>query len=264
MTFLAIKAQQPQDRPDQSGAVERTGPDTLFDEARNRLGDFSFDAKTVSVFDDIVSRSVPFYDEMQRMTGEIARDFAESGSAVFDLGCSTANTLLRLDHILPRGVRFMGVDNSADMLERARQKLKAHPAGRRIDLVQADLHHEAVVEDASVVVMILSLQFMRPQYRERVMHWVFKGMRENGALVLIEKLTVGDSLLNRLFIQYYYDLKRHRDYSELEISRKREALENVLIPYRWEENRDLLSWTGFRHVETFFRWYNFAGMLAVR
>jgi len=225
-------SQQPQDQSGQHGAAERTGQGTLFDDARNLLGDFSFDEKTVSVFDDMVGRSVPFYDEMQRMTGEIAKDFAEPGSTVFDLGCSTANTLLRLDRVLPEGVRFVGVDNSADMLERARQKLKEHPACRRINLVRADLHHETVVEGASVVIMILSLQFMRPLYRERVMRRVFEGMRENGALILVEKLTVGDSLLNRLFIQYYYDLKRRKGYSELEISKKREALENVLIPYR--------------------------------
>jgi tRNA (cmo5U34)-methyltransferase len=93
---------------------------------------------------------------------------------------------------------------------------------------------------------------------------VYEGMTPNSALILIEKLTVGDSLINRLFIRHYYDLKRRRHYSEMEIAQKREALENVLIPYRYEENRDLLRNAGFRHVETFFRWYNFGGMLAVK
>lgn len=238
--------------------------DRLFDDPGAVLNDFAFDDQTVSVFDDMVGRSVPFYDEMQRMTAEIAQDFASPGSNVFDLGCSTATTLLRLDSDLSADVRLVGVDSSAEMLDKARQKVKANPPAHDIEFLEADLHQDIVVEDASVVIMILSLQFMRPLYRERVMRRIFEGMRDNSALILIEKLTVSDSLLNRLYIQYYYDMKRRKGYSELEISKKREALENVLIPYRWDENRDLLNWAGFRHVETFFRWYNFAGMLAVK
>lgn len=241
-----------------------SGQDKLFDDPQAILNDFAFDKRTVSVFDDMVGRSVPFYDEMQRMTAEIAQDFAVPDSNVFDLGCSTATTLLRLDSVLPPGVRFVGVDNSAEMLDKARQKVKDRPVERDIEFVQADLHNDAVVDNASVVIMILSLQFMRPLYRERVMRRIFEGMRDNSVFILIEKLTVGDSLLNRLYIQYYYDMKRRKGYSELEISKKREALENVLIPYRQDEDNDLLAWAGFRHVETFFRWYNFAGMLAVK
>lgn len=250
--------------PPDDDRVAASTLDKLFDDSQAILSDFAFDEPTVSVFDDMVGRSVPFYEEMQRMTDEIAQDFAVSGSNVFDLGCSTATTLLRLDQVLPPDVRFVGVDNSVQMLNKARQKVKSHSRIHHFDFIEADLHHDAVVEDASVVIMILSLQFMRPLYREQVMRRIFDGMRDNAALILIEKLTVGDGLLNRLYIKYYYEMKRRKGYSELEISKKREALENVLIPYQWDENRDLLTWAGFRHVETFFRWYNFAGMLAVK
>ncbi|HET7570972.1 MAG TPA: carboxy-S-adenosyl-L-methionine synthase CmoA [Gammaproteobacteria bacterium] len=239
------------------------GRDRVFAEEQEAT-DFAFDNRTAAVFDDMVSRSVPFYEEMQRMTTELALDFAVAGTNLFDLGCSTATTMLHLDRALDPGVRFVGVDNSREMLDRAREKLEAQKVERPYDLVHADLHHDTVVDNASVVIMLLSLQFMRPLYRERVMKRIFDGMLENSALILIEKLTVGDSMINRLFIRHYYDLKRRRHYSEMEISQKREALENVLIPYRSEENRDLLLGAGFRHVETFFRWYNFCGMLAVK
>jgi tRNA (cmo5U34)-methyltransferase len=128
----------------------------------------------------------------------------------------------------------------------------------------ADLHQTQVVENASVVVMNLTLQFIRPLYRERVIRNVFDGLNDQGCLILIEKLTLGDSLFNRLFIRYYYDMKKRQGYSESEIANKREALENVLIPYRPEENRELLANAGFRHIEEFFRWYNFCGMIAVK
>lgn len=246
------------DSPQAEAAVDR-----VFAEEQS-ASDFAFDNRTVAVFDDMVSRSVPFYEEMQRMTTELAADFAVKGTNLFDLGCSTATTMLYLDPVLDPGVRFVGVDNSQEMLDRAAEKLAEQKPKRPYELIHADLHHDTVVENASVVIMLLSLQFMRPLYRERVMKRIVDGMIDNGALILIEKLTVSDSMVNRLFIRHYYDLKRRRHYSDMEISQKREALENVLIPYRGEENRDLLLEAGFRHVEPFFRWYNFCGMLAVK
>jgi tRNA (cmo5U34)-methyltransferase len=211
-----------------------------------------------------VGRSVPFYGEIQRMSGEIAADFAVEGSNLYDLGCSTGTTLLELDRVIHPTVRFVGVDNSPEMLEKARQKLLQHGMTRPHTLIEIDLHHGLVVEDTSVVIMILTLQFVRPLYRDRVIGSIVRGLNEQGCLILVEKLTMADSLFNRLFIEYYYDLKRRNGYSEIEIARKREALENVLIPYRLEENRELLLSQGFRHVEEFFRWYNFCGMLAVK
>jgi tRNA (cmo5U34)-methyltransferase len=244
--------------------AEDSHRDRLFENAETATHDFRFDQKTAAVFDDMISRSVPFYDEMQRMTGEIAADFAQPGTNLFDLGCATGTSLVQMDSLIDPQVRFVGVDSSQEMLAKARQKLSACPSGRPFDLVLADLHQSQAVENASVVIMNLTLQFIRPLYRERVMRHIVEGMNDQGCLILIEKLTLGDSLFNRLFIRYYYELKKRQGYSESEIAHKRESLENVLIPYRPEENRELLAHAGFRHIEEFFRWYNFCGMIAVK
>jgi len=236
--------------------------DCLFENPAD--GDFRFDGKTAAVFDDMIARSVPWYGEIQRMTGEIAADFARPGTNLFDLGCATGTGLLELDPLIDPKVRFIGVDSSPEMLEQARLKLSACPSGRAFELQSLDLHQAQVVENASVVVMNLTLQFIRPLYRERVVRNIIDGLNSQGCLVLVEKLTLGDSLFNRLFIRYYYNLKKRQGYSESEIAHKREALENVLIPYRPEENRQLLESAGFRHVEEFFRWYNFSGLIAVK
>jgi tRNA (cmo5U34)-methyltransferase len=150
------------------------------------------------------------------------------------------------------------------MLEKARQKMAEHSLTRPFELILADLNQGLIIENASVVVMILTLQFVRPLYRDRVVEGIVRGLHDQGCLILVEKLTLGDSLFNRLFIKYYYTMKRSHGYSEMEIAQKREALENVLIPYRFDENRELLLTAGFRHCEEFFRWYNFCGMLAVK
>jgi tRNA (cmo5U34)-methyltransferase len=237
--------------------------DTLF-ASDGPVADFKFDEKTVAVFDDMVARSVPFYHEIQRMLGELAADFAIPGTRVFDLGCSTGTTLLVLDRLLPPEIGFVGVDNSADMLAKARGKFHHVGSARNLELRLQDLNQDRIVEHASVVVMNLTLQFVRPLNRERALRWIFEGLHSNGCLLLVEKQTPSASLVNRLFIDHYYAFKRRNGYSDLEIAQKREALENVLIPYRPEENRALLESIGFGPVEEFFRWYNFAGILAIK
>ncbi|VGO20986.1 carboxy-S-adenosyl-L-methionine synthase CmoA [Pontiella sulfatireligans] len=238
--------------------------DRVFDDAASQIADFSFDQKVASVFDDMVSRSVPFYDEIQRMSCELAADFAEPGSNLYDIGCSTATTLLALDEKLDPSVRFFGIDNSEEMLLKAKGKIAQSGTRRAIELQAVDVHKGMVVENASVVTMLLTLQFVRPLYRDQVMKTLYNGLNENGCLIIVEKLTCEHTDFNRLFIEHYYEYKRRKGYSEIEISKKREALENVLIPYRSEENIHLLKETGFRYVEEYFRWYNFCGIIAVK
>ncbi|CCM77032.1 tRNA (cmo5U34)-methyltransferase [Rhizobium mesoamericanum STM3625] len=238
--------------------------DQVFAERDQPIGDFAFNAKVADVFDDMVSRSVPYYQEMQRMVCELAQDFARPGTNLYDIGCSTATTLLALDRMICPTVNFIGVDNAPDMLEKAAQKIAHTDTQRPIELKVVDLHQGLHMENASVVTMLLTLQFIRPLFRERVMKMIFSGLNDQGCLLLVEKLTSEDTVFNRLFIQHYYDFKRRNGYSEIEISQKREALENVLIPYRLEENMQLLKEVGFRSAEVFFRWYNFCGIVAVK
>lgn len=245
----------------QPGTADR---DQIFRDASNAVGDFTFDSAVAGVFDDMVGRSVPFYAEMQRMVAEMAGDFVTPGSNVYDFGCSTATTLIQIHPRVPPSARFIGFDNSAEMLLKAREKLTAAGVDREVDLRVVDLDREAPIENASLVMMLLTLQFIRPLNRERLMQDIYRGMNDQGCLLLIEKVLGEDSLFNRLFIKYYYDMKRRHGYSDLEISRKREALENVLIPYKLLENRELLLRNGFRSVDVFFKWYNFCGIIAVK
>ena len=110
----------------------------------------------------------------------------------------------------------------------------------------------------------MSLQFIRPIQRQKVVESLFNSLREGGALILVEKTVEADKILNGLYIDYYHQFKKEMGYSDLEISNKREALENVLIPYQRDENIALLKKAGFSSVSTFFQWFNFAGFLAVK
>jgi tRNA (cmo5U34)-methyltransferase len=245
------------------GIDHRIDRDRVFAEKISQA-DFKFTPQVAKVFDDMVARSVPFYDEMQRATAELVAEFAQPESSLYDLGCATGTTLALVDDVAPPSVRFIGIDNAQPMLDQARLKLATLRSGRSFDLVCADLHDRPPIENASTVIMTLTLQFVRPLHRERIIRHIYGGMNESACLIVFEKLILADSLLNRLFIKFYYDMKRRNGYSEVEIAQKREALENVLIPYRPEENVALLKHAGFRQVDEFFRWYNFCGLIAVK
>jgi len=238
--------------------------DQLFLDTSRPSGEFDFGTDTARVFDDMLQRSVPFYAEIQRMITELAGDFASSGTRVYDLGCSTGATLLSLAGRLPAGVRLIGIDASPAMLDEARDKLAQATRRPPCELQCQDINQGAPIEQASVVIMNLTLQFIRPLNRQRLIRDIAAGLQDGGCLILVEKVLSQNSLINRLFMEHHYAFKGRNGYDEIEITRKREALENVLIPYHDRENETLLLENGFKSCDSFFRWYNFCGMLAVK
>jgi len=241
--------------------------DIMFREESTASRDFTFDKKVAQVFDDMVSRSVPFYGELQRMLSDLSVQFLpEQDGRVCDLGCSTGTTLdLVLSHPnCPPTAHGFGVDNAAAMLEQARVKLAPHVEARRVTLMQADLDSALELPPMNVVLMNWTLQFVRPIHREGLLQRIASSLRPGGVLLMAEKILVEDSLLNRLYIELYYRYKARQGYTAEEIQRKRESLENVLVPYRVEENVELLKRCGFATVDTCFRWFNWAAFVAIR
>jgi tRNA (cmo5U34)-methyltransferase len=180
------------------------------------------------------------------------------------LGCSTGTTMIGLNPLVEASVKFIGIDDSPEMLKKCGVKLEQEGLTRPYELVLDDLHKDVKIENASVVILCLTLQFVRPICREKLLKRIFDGLVKGGVLIIAEKVLAEDSMFNRNFISYYYDYKRRNNYSEMEISQKREALENILIPYKLSENLTMLREAGFGHTETFFKWYNFSGFIAVK
>lgn len=238
--------------------------DKIFDEQIKDAADFKFSKTVANVFDDMVNRSVPFYGEMQRMIAELTADHAKENTYVYDLGCSTGTTMIGMNTLVPQSIEFVGIDDSAAMLDKCDKKLKEVGFTRKYQLVNSDLNNTIDITNASVAVLCLTLQFVRPIHRERLIKTIYNGLNKDGVLILIEKILAEESDFNRDFIKYYYGMKRRNEYSEMEIAQKREALENVLIPYKLSEDNLLLREAGFAHVEVFFKWYNFAGLIAIK
>ena len=240
--------------------------DQVFATTAGRGSDFEFNEDVAAVFDDMIVRSVPFYTEQQALIQEAARKFYVPGTCICDLGCSTGTTLIGLARTLGPEARLVGLDNSQPMLNKARDNIANAGFSEQIGLRNLDLNDVAQVdlENTSVVLLCWTLQFVRPLKRDALIRWIYDGMVPGGMLLVTEKVLTNSSDMNRYFVEFYYDFKRRNGYSEEEILKKREALDNVLIPYRLDENLELFRRSGFPVVETFFQWYNFAGFMAMK
>ena len=237
--------------------------DSLF-QIKQIAEDFVFNEQVAQVFDDMLYRSVPFYDEVILAIARIIRATLTNGNSIVDLGCATGSTLMRLSSLLSDcSFQYTGIDNSLAMLKKAQTKAAMFSKQKCVNFVHGNLM-EMELPEASAFVLNYTLQFIRPLHREKFLSRLFTKLRPGGICILSEKTISHHSGLNRSFIDIYHGFKQEKGYSELEIAKKREALENVLIPCSLEENRSLLQAAGFVEIEPFFQWFNFVSFLAVK
>jgi len=222
---------------------------------------FEFDEEVAAVFDDMLERSVPFYKESQEITEFFALKTLEEGDVLYDLGCSTASLLLNISRKLEVDAELIGLDNSEAMLAQAKRKCEAY--GAKVEVLNADiLKHE--YKSANVFVSNYTLQFIRPLVREELVKKIASSLKKEGIFIFSEKVISHHAKLNKDLIEKYYAFKKEQGYSEYEIMQKREALENVLVPYSEEENIKMALNCGFSHCEVVFRWANFCTFIAIK
>ena len=220
---------------------------------------FEFDEAVASVFDDMLNRSVPFYNEVRNIIISIILKEQNDGKNILDLGSSTAKFLLDLYSKMDSDMNLKGIDNSHAMLERARQKCKAF--GAKIDIEFADML-DYKYQNQDIIVANYTLQFIRPLQRLELIEKIYNGLNSNGIFIFSEKVVFEDKALDKELIDIYYEYKKSQGYSEYEIAQKREALENILIPFTIKENIKMCKDVGFSNVSTIFQWANFVTFIA--
>ena len=222
---------------------------------------FEFDEEVASVFDDMLNRSVPFYTENLNLQIDILKDFLKNGDKIVDLGSSTGTFLIELAKKSNKKLNLIGIDNSKAMIKRAKNKAKAF--GVDITFIEEDfLQYD--FSQSKAVIANYTIQFIRPLKREKLIKKIYDSLEKEGIFLMSEKLITENKKLNKIMIDIYYNYKKKMGYSEFEIAQKREALENVLIPYTMEENIEMLKNVGFNEVEVIFRWNNFATFIAFK
>ncbi len=242
--------------------------DTLYRDESIQADPFVFDERVVRVFPDMIRRSVPGYGLIIPSIALLARQYAQPESNIYDLGCSLGGVSFALMDALPEiGCRLIAIDNAPEMIEEFRNKV----AGREnenatvaeLEVIEADVL-EMPIENASFVVLNFTLQFIDPAKRLGLLKRIAAGMRPGGALVLSEKVCFSDPREQALHNAWHLNFKRAQGYSELEIARKRDALEDTLIPDTMSAHLSRLKNAGFEQSYRWFQCFNFASIVAIR
>jgi tRNA (cmo5U34)-methyltransferase len=225
-----------------------------------RAGDFVFDDAVAAVFPDMIKRSVPGYPAIINTIQLLTEANAQPGSVLLDLGCSLGASTVALDlGGEGKACRVIGVDNAPAMLARARETLSDR--NPRIEWVCADVR-EVPIENASVVVLNFTLQFLPPADRLSLLKRVRLGLRPGGILIMSEKISGQDEMADEVLSEMHHAFKRANGYTRLEISRKRTALENILVPETLEVHRERLEMAGFSRTDLWFQCFNFMSLVA--
>lgn len=238
--------------------------DELFSRQSDMLIDFVFDEQVASVFPDMIRRSVPGYDTIIPMLGVFAQQYVQPDSTIYDLGCSLgAATLSIRRRIDKKNCRIIAVDNAGAMVERCRDNIASDSSVTPVEVLCDDILN-IEIKNASLVVINFTLQFLPLETRDKLLAAIFGGLNPGGALVLSEKVITTDQSQQAFYEDLHTGFKKANGYSELEISQKRSALENVLVPETQEHHLERLSKAGFGHVTTWFQCLNFMSFCAVK
>lgn len=240
--------------------------DKIFSSELENIEPFKFSEDVANVFDDMVDRSIPNYQEIHRMILDLVSRYYTDSGIVYDLGCSTGTTIALLEKYfvgLNRPISFVGIDTSAPMLKKAEEKCSFV---RDATFLEEDMSEIDFLQRGTPKVFIINytLQFFKKEGRVQLLKRIYDSLPDGGILILSEKIKSPSTHMEKCITDLYYDFKRRNGYSELEISQKREALENVLNPVTPKEQLEMLKQAGFEENEMLFRWYNFASYLSVK
>lgn len=238
--------------------------DTLFSAPIEKLGDFTFDESVAEVFPDMIQRSVPGYSNIITAIGMLAERFVTDNSNVYDLGCSRGAGILSIRrNVRAQNVQIIGVDNSQPMVERCKTHLNAYHSDIPVEILLDDIR-QVEIKNASMVVLNFTLQFLPREDRLLLLQKIYQGLNVNGILILSEKFTFESEMMNELLINLHHTFKRANGYSELEVSQKRNALENVMRTDNIETHKNRLKEAGFKQIELWFQCFNFGSVIAIK
>ncbi|HQO40446.1 MAG TPA: carboxy-S-adenosyl-L-methionine synthase CmoA [Spirochaetota bacterium] len=234
--------------------------DTIF----NTTGDitpFEFNETVASVFDDMISRSVPNYREVLTQQARLAEKFYQPGTTIYDLGCSNGNFALTLiQRMKQKPFTMTAVDNSAPMIDLFKKRISGFDSHSGITPVLSDIRGISMT-GASVIVANLTLQFIPAADRDSLVKSIYNALLPGGIFLLTEKTVNIDADFSKLQQEFYYMFKEENGYSLLEINRKREALENVLVPETVEAHIKRLRAAGFSAIEIYHKWFHFTSFI---
>ena len=237
--------------------------DSIFSEPVNQVSDFRFDDQVADVFPDMITRSVPGCQDILDSIERLAAMYAKPNQRIYDLGCSLGAASLAAAHGSQHNNEIYAIDNSSAMLSRCARYIRQFSHSESIILCEDDIT-ETSIDNACIVIMNFTLQFISPEKRDQVIKKIFDGLNPGGILILSEKIKAPQPLANNLLIELHHQFKRDNGYSELEISQKRAALENIMQLNTFEEHKARIEQSGFESIALYYKRFNFSSMVALK
>ncbi len=235
--------------------------DDLFNNSSD-IVDFRFDESVVAVFDDMVRRSVPGYEAMIQMIGLLTRTYGKDNTNYYDLGSSTGAITLALSlNNKSKNNTFIAVDSSQEMTHKCKENL--FNKINNLNVICSDIN-DIDIENASIVVLNLTLQFIEVEKRSALINKIYQGLNQGGILIVSEKIHFDDQQKQNCLSKLHKDFKRANGYSELEISKKRQSLENIMITESKKTHLKRLKDAGFNNPNCYFQCLNFVSFLSVK
>ena len=237
--------------------------DTIFAQPLNEVKDFRFDEQVADVFPDMISRSVPGYQSILSAIEFLATRYAQPQKRIYDLGCSLGAASLAAAHGAKYNNPIYAIDNSQAMLARCGRYIRQFQHASNIQLFENDIT-QIEISDACMVIMNFTLQFVDPVKRDAMINTIYQGLAPGGVLIIAEKIRHKDPQANDLLVDLHHDFKRQNGYSELEISQKRVALENVMQLDSFSAHQQRMLDAGFQSVALIQQHFNFCAMVAIK
>lgn len=238
--------------------------DAIFSTPLDRVARFSFDEQVVACFPDMIRRSVPGYGQILGMLSLIAQRHLRHGAHVYDLGCSLGASGLALAGALHTDAfRYTGVDLSPAMVKRAEKTFLDECPQHTLEVLEADIR-QLDYQPSGMIILNFTLQFLPLSDRDALLKRLYEALEPGGVLILSEKTIDADERDNAWRVERYHDFKRANGYTDMEISQKRTALENVLVPDTLNALHDRLEQAGFPRSMTWFQYLNFASLIAFK
>jgi len=244
--------------------MNQSKADIIYSSPQSKIKDFSFDEQVVEVFPDMIKRSVPGYSTIIETIGRLSKSYVTDNSNIYDLGCSLgAATLSMRQNIKADNCQIIGIDNSSAMVERCKNHINAFKGNTPCLIIQDDILN-IKLENAAMVVLNFTLQFIEKEKRQQLLNNIANGMNKGGILVLSEKVSHHNDICQNVLTNLHHDFKRANGYSDLEIAQKRTALEQVMKPDSLETHQKRLTTAGFSQATTWFQCFNFISMIAIK
>jgi tRNA (cmo5U34)-methyltransferase len=223
-----------------------------------------FDQEVTTVFDNMLERSIPDYLNMRSLVNSLTLKYLQNGSSVLDLGCSTGGAIKDVIDLVPQETEFIGVEISEPMREQANKNLQKFVDTKQVKIINCDLREDFPISNNSVVLSVLTIQFIPIEHRQRIISSIYENLVSGGVFIFVEKILGNDSIGNSMLEDLYYKLKGENGYTEEQIRAKRKSLEGVLVPVTSDWNIEMMSKAGFSNIQQFWQQLNFAGWVGFK